>query len=189
MDIKQEFTIDLPVSKVWTALSNVQLVADCLPGAELGEALSDTKFKGSLNTKLGPIATEFLGEVDIERKEDELLGILQAKGHDRRSGTRVKARTTYQLQEFGKGTIVAMESKVALTGSLAQFARQGLIEDVARELTAEFSKVLEAKLSAKTEAEADAIVASELNPVAIVLKGIVNRILAPLKRLFRSELG
>ncbi|WP_170565482.1 SRPBCC family protein [Ruegeria atlantica] len=187
MDIKQEFRIELPAEKVWAALNDVQLVADCLPGAELGEAVSDTQFNGSLNAKLGPVATEFQGEVVIERRDEEWLGILQAKGLDRRSGTRVNASTTYQLQEDGAGTIVAIESKVALSGSLAQFARQGLIEDVARELTAEFSRVLEAKLSAATEEEADAIVATELKPVAIVLKGILSRISGPFKRLFGSK--
>ena len=71
---------------------------------------------------------------------------MDARGVDKRTGTRVRADIAYRLETTNEGTEVSIDCELALMGMLAQFARQGLIEKVSAELIDGFSTNLEHRL-------------------------------------------
>jgi uncharacterized protein len=73
---------------------------------------------------------------------------IEAKGVDRKGGSRASASMTYVLAAAGGGTSVKLDGDIKLTGALAQIGRTGIIQDVAAQLTEEFAKALRAKLAA-----------------------------------------
>ena len=153
MKIEKSFDIACSRDAVWAAFDDVHLVAECLPGAAIGEDLGDGRYKGKFSIKLGPMAAAFAGDVSIERKPEEWTGIVSGKGADARSSSRATGSLTYRL--FGGGgeqpTHVEVMSEVNFAGALAQFGKAGVIHEIAGRLTSEFVRNFEAKLQAARE--------------------------------------
>lgn len=156
MQINKTFELDLPVDIVWSGLSDIRLVAECLPGASIGEELPGGGFKGKLTVKLGPLAAAFNGEMSIERREAERVAVVRGKGADPRTNTRVQATMNYSVKPAADAqrSEVAIDSDIALTGALAQFGKTGVMQEVAGHLTAEFARNFTARMAAAHPAAA-----------------------------------
>jgi carbon monoxide dehydrogenase subunit G len=197
MEIKQRFVVEHPMDAVWRSLSDVPLVASCLPGAEITEQLDEQRYKGRMRIKLGPIAAAFAGEAKVTRDEAAHTGAVEGAGADGKSGSRAKARMSYRLvpEQGGKATAVEMEADIALTGALAQFGRSSIINDIAARLTEEFARTLHGKLNdlAAGERGGAAPVSPPSEPQAVdagrlILSALRRRILSFLRRLLgRTE--
>ena len=59
------FQVKEPIAQVWAFLSDVRKVGSCLPGAQITEAVDDRTYKGAITVKVGPITSQFNGEVRI----------------------------------------------------------------------------------------------------------------------------
>ena len=82
MDLKHEFTVDKPIDEAWKILTNVELIAPCLPGAQLEEVEGDT-YRGMVKVKVGPIAAAFKGQASfIERDDANYRAVLKGEGRD-----------------------------------------------------------------------------------------------------------
>lgn len=154
MRIEQSFDLPYPRALVWDAMSNVTLVAECLPGAKLLEEIGPDRHKGSFAVKVGPLAASFLGEVEIARDPAAFTATVSGKGADARSSSRASGSMTYALAEAPGGTTVNVVCEVNLAGALAQFGKAGIIQEIANRITAEFVKNFRARLEALAPAPA-----------------------------------
>lgn len=205
MNIKQRFVVQHPPEVVWNALADVQLVAQCVPGAELDESSDGRNYKGRMRVKLGPIAAAFAGEAVVERDAASRTGVVEGKGADGRSNSRAKARMTYAVtpEAGGKAAAVAVEAEIILTGALAQFGRSAIVNDIAARLTADFADALQKRLAAAAPAgeaaagevagtasptiEAPPAKPAEIKPLQLLLGILWRRILALFGRGRSSE--
>ena len=146
MQIQQRIRVARSIDEVWAFLGNVPVVVSCIPGAELGEQIGPDRYKGSFRLKVGPLSAKIDGEGDVQRDEVERTGRITGKGIDKRGGSRVSASVVYRVSAEGTGSLVDVSADLDLSGPLAQIGRTGVIEDVARRLTEEFSTAIEAKL-------------------------------------------
>ncbi|TCT01735.1 CoxG family protein [Aquabacter spiritensis] len=155
MQIEQTFELPAPRPAVWAAMSDVRLVADCLPGAALLEELGEDRHKGSFKVKVGPLAATFVGEVEIARNPADWSAVVSGKGADARSASRVTGSMTYKLAQTDGGTRVHVVCTVNLAGALAQFGKAGIVQEIANRITAEFVRNFRDRLaSAAPAAEA-----------------------------------
>lgn len=150
MEIQKSFELSRSPAVVWDALSDVRLVASCLPGASIVEQLGDDRYKGKFSVKVGPLAAAFEGDVAIERRPDERTGTVSGKGADARSSSRASGHMTYRVAPVDDGarTHVDVNCTINLAGALAQFGKAGVIKEIANRITAEFVRNLEAHLAA-----------------------------------------
>jgi carbon monoxide dehydrogenase subunit G len=156
-EVTQSFTIDQPVARVWSFFQDVPQVVTCVPGLELVGQTGAATYQGKVKVKLGPITAAFEGEATIvETDATAHSARIDAKGVDRKGGSRATASLGYALTPAGDGTAVALAGDIKLTGALAQIGRTGIIQDVADQLTEEFAKALRAKLAATAPAETGA---------------------------------
>ena len=70
------------------------------------------------------------------------------RGVDKRGGSRVSVTVEYVVASEGNGSVIEVSADTDLSGPLAQIGRTGIIEDIARRLTGEFSSALEQRLAA-----------------------------------------
>lgn len=157
MQLKQQFLVPYSRGRVWDYFGEVEDVTRCMPGATLTEPPEGNHVRFELKVKLGPIAAAFVGEADLERDDDNFRGILRGSGRDGRSGSRAKGEVIYQLAESedGAATVVDVAVDYSLAGSLAQFSRVGIVNDLAERLTAQFARNLEDRLAEKSAAGKD----------------------------------
>jgi uncharacterized protein len=139
MLIKNEFEVDEPVEKVWRFFDDIPQVASCLPGAELTEDLGDNKYKGRVAVRMGPVRLQFGGTAEItERDEAARRVVVHAAGAEEKGRGQASMVITAALRQAGRGTRVAVEQDLQLSGAAAQYGR-GMISDVTAVLMRDFS--------------------------------------------------
>jgi uncharacterized protein len=144
-----------PVDVVWEFFQDLPSVAACMPGVEVGEPDGDGVYPGTVKTKLGPIAATFQGTARItETDAVQQSGAIAAKGIDKRQGSRVRALISYGVEGGDSGTVVEMTADITLQGSMAQFGRTGILQEVSSQMTSEFARCLEARLAGPSDGAA-----------------------------------
>lgn len=150
MQLEQSFHIAAPTDSVWKAFHDIELLVDCLPGASINKEATATE-EGSIpllfKVKLGPIAASFAGQGRLNLDEASNSGAIIGTAVDARSNSRVKGEASFTVSSAaGGGTDVQVKVDHSITGSLAQFSREGIVRALAEQLTKQFAENLQARL-------------------------------------------
>ena len=158
MELNHQFTVDVPVDDAWKILTNVELIAPCLPGAQLQEVEGDT-YRGIVKVKVGPIQAQFKGQASfLERNDIAHKAVLKGEGRDIGGKGNASALITAQLTSLTPtSTQVEVNTDLAVTGKVAQFGR-GAMADVSDKLLAQFSQNLNTLISTTPDLTAAAAV-------------------------------
>ena len=143
MELSNTFEVKAPIEEAWTKLTDLELIAPAMPGAQLEEVEGD-EYRGTVKVKVGPITAKYKGTAKIVDKDDDArMVIIDAKGRDTRGQGNANAVITAQLTEAGADTTkVELVTDLTLTGKVAQFAR-GVLSDVSAKLIGQFVDNLE----------------------------------------------
>ena len=89
MELTNDFRVALPVERAWAVLTDVELIAPCLPGAQLQEIEGD-EYRGIVKVKVGPITAQYKGKATfLSLDEDDARGRAPRRGpRDPRPGQR-----------------------------------------------------------------------------------------------------
>jgi len=162
MEIKNEFTVNVPIDHAWTVLTDLALVASCLPGAQLTGQEGDT-YLGKVKIKVGPVVSEYAGTAMFTEKDPvNYRAVIEAKGRNATGAGSDSALIKAGLRADGPNTIVSVDTDLSITGKIAQFGKSAILE-VSEILMGQFVVSLEAKLtetSAKTGADDSATATS-----------------------------
>ena len=148
--LHQSFTVDHSRDKVWAFFGRLDEVTACVPGAAVTGTPTADQVDTTLRVKLGPIVADFNGTAAVVRDPSTYSGVIHGSARDARSSSTTRGEIRYALSEEKGGTATRVDVDVdyTLTGSLAQFGRSGLVQDMARRMTAAFAQNLEARLNA-----------------------------------------
>ncbi|WP_028241252.1 SRPBCC family protein [Stutzerimonas azotifigens] len=154
MEIEQSFSVPFPREKVWESFQDVEGIVGCLPGASLTEPPQGDQLAVAMSVKLGPIVAAFKGQGQMQLDHEARSGVVSGQGSDRKSGSRVKGEARFVLVPEGdSATRVDVTVDYAITGSLAQFSRGGIVRELATRLTEAFADNLKARLEAQHAVE------------------------------------
>jgi len=150
--LAQSFVLEHTRDVVWQLMSDPQAVARCMPGAHLDGPPRDGTLSGHIAVKLGPIAANFAGEGSVKQFPGEYRQVIEGRGGDRKSGSRVTGSVDYRLSAISgeagnEATRVDVVISYALTGLLAQLGRSGIVRDLARRIGETFAQNIDAQLS------------------------------------------
>ncbi len=150
MEFTNSFTVQAPLTEVWTFMLDAHEVAPCVPGAQITETIDERHYKGTVKVKLGAVQMNYRGEMELDPDEAARRIILRAKGSELRgSGGASGTVTTFLVEGPDGGTEVNIHSQIDVTGRVAQFGR-GIMQDVANRLIREFAQCLEQKIIAQS---------------------------------------
>lgn len=153
MELEQFFDLPFPRHAVWAAFQDVPMLVSCFPGASLLSPPGVQPLEFAFMVKLGPINANFSGKGTIAYGSN-FAGTLGGEGTDRGSGSRVKGKTCFELQDTETGTRVQLLIDYALTGALAQFGRPGIVKEIASGITRQFAANLRAALQSRVAPQA-----------------------------------
>src|SRR4051794_7250089 len=148
MKLEQSFSVAAPADAVWSALTDIERVAPCLPGAEATASDEEGVYQGTFSVKLGPTTASYQGSLRMEEMDEAgKVATMRAEGRDRRGQGGAKATIVSRLTEEGEGTRVDVDTDFQITGRLARFGRGGMIEDVSEKLLGRFAECLQERLA------------------------------------------
>lgn len=160
MEIKNEFTVDVPIDEAWAVLTDLAIVASCLPGAQLTGQEGDT-YTGKVKIKVGPVVAEYAGTAAFIEKDDaNYHAVIEASGRNATGAGSASAHIVAGLRPNGNQTIVSVDTDLSISGKIAQFGKSAFLE-VSEKLMAQFVASLETKL---TESQNAPLASAETPP-------------------------
>jgi carbon monoxide dehydrogenase subunit G len=146
MKLDSVFTVGVPVSQAWGVLTNLELIAPCMPGAVL-TGVNDGVYTGKVKIKVGPVTAEYSGTAQFTEKDPaSYRAVINARGRDSRGNGNANAVISAQLVADGDSTTVTVTTDLTIAGRIAQFG-SGMIKEVSAKLLEQFVTCLERKLA------------------------------------------
>jgi uncharacterized protein len=145
MKLDNEFTVAVPIGQAWGVLTDLELIAPCMPGAQL-TGVTDGVYTGKVKIKVGPVTAEYAGTAQFaEKDEGTHRAVIEARGRDSRGNGNASAVISAQLRPNGTSTLVNVSTDLTIAGRIAQFG-SGMIKEVSAKLLGQFVECLEGRL-------------------------------------------
>ena len=124
MKLEQQISIPASIEEVWSFLTDIPQVGQCVPGVE-GLELQGDSYAGRMKVKVGPISLTFEGLLKVQEMESESKkSSFTVEAMDRRVGGGLRATVVVKLESQGeKLTNMSVETDAALIDKLAQFGQ------------------------------------------------------------------
>ena len=166
------------IDDVWSVMNDIDLLAQCLPGAELTEHLGEDRYRARARVGLGAVRLSFAGLAQVtERDPERHVLAVRAQGADAGAGqTQAEILLTASPAGDGEGgagvgggtggrggaagagaaggTQVRADARVWLTGRIAQFGR-ALAGDVSNRMFEQFAASLDEAATTGTVSDAN----------------------------------
>lgn len=151
MNIEHAVTVDAPLDRAWPLITDVFVVAACLPGASL-EAGEDDVYRGTLAVAFGPTTATFSGRAGFTVDEPAKQVVIDARGSDQGGRTRAAARVTVlATAPEAAHTRLELRGNIDVIGPLAAFAQTGGAH-LAGELMQAFAGCLASRIGGESPA-------------------------------------
>jgi carbon monoxide dehydrogenase subunit G len=165
VEIVNSFHVAVPPDHAFDIFSDGELLAPCMPGAQLQEIEGDA-YRGTVKVKLGPVSMQYQGTaVYMERDRGQRRLVLRATGRETRGQGNASADITVRLLPEHNGTRVEVNTDLSITGKAAQFGR-GMIVEVSEKLLGQFVDRLEQLLADQPATRTSEAVGAERRSVA-----------------------
>lgn len=136
--ITKQFSLEEPIDKVWSVMSNPVEISECVPGATITEEIDANNYKGEVTLKFGPVKSKYDGQITIlENDAENYKLILNGKGLDSKGKGSAEMTMHGVAVATDTGTDVDFDMTVNIQGTLAQFGSR-LINDVSAQLMNQF---------------------------------------------------
>ena len=177
MEIATTFTILLPADEAYRCLLDLEQVAPCVPGAELGPAAADGAYPANVTVRLGPMRLGYSGSLWISEQDDSARrAVLRAKANETGAQGSLEASMTMNVTPGGEGSRVDVLTELALAGRAARLGR-GIVDDVARRLVAEMAACLEQRLGDEGRGQqAQAANTAQISGIKLLLRVVAERL-------------
>lgn len=188
MRLSDEFTISTPPDVAFSSLLDMELVAPCVPGAELGAVLEDGSYPGSVSVKLGPMKFVYRGQLRIAEQDPVArTAVIEGEGRATTGADTAKVRALMEVLPEGAGSRVRMTTDLDIKGRAAQMGA-GIIGDVSGKLVRQAAACIEARLSAPAGADPSTLpTAAEVGGVGLMASVVTARLGDSLRRFGRRS--
>lgn len=164
MKLTNEFTVAVPLDRVWETLLDIERVAGFLPGATIEPSAEDGVYHGTMKVKVGPMSVNYKGTARLAHTdESEHVADIAVQATDTKGQGTASATIRNRLVAQDGGTRVIAETDLSITGRQAQFGR-GIMQDVAGRMLSDFAKRFEAYLLEEADAGDQAADGSAAGP-------------------------
>lgn len=136
MDMTGEYRIAAPREKVWEALNDPEILAQCIPGCEEIVKLSDTDFTARVMAEVGPVKARFTGKLTLSDLDPPTSYKISGEGQGGAAGF-AKGAAQVRLEDDGGATVLRYTIHATVGGKLAQIGAR-LIDGTARKMADEF---------------------------------------------------
>jgi carbon monoxide dehydrogenase subunit G len=146
MDMTGERRIPAPRQTVWNALNDPAVLKAAIPGCKSLEKVSDTDLRATAAIKIGPIAAQFTGKVQLLDLDPPTSYRIAGEGQGGVAGF-ANGGAKVHLADDGEFTLLTYEVKAQVGGKIAQLGAR-LIDATAKQMADQFFDRFSAEVSA-----------------------------------------
>ena len=136
MDMTGERRIPAPRQTVWDALNDPAVLKAAIPGCKSLEKVSDTDLRATAAIKIGPIAAQFTGKVQLLDLDPPNSYRIAGEGQGGVAGF-ANGGAKVHLADDGLFTLLTYEVKAQVGGKIAQLGAR-LIDATAKQMADQF---------------------------------------------------
>jgi carbon monoxide dehydrogenase subunit G len=136
MNLSGETIIAASPADVWLALNDPDVLRQCIPGCETLDKVSNTEFKATVATRIGPMSTRFNGAVTLSDLDPPRGYTISGSGNGGVAGN-AKGSAKVRLEPHEQGTRLTYDVDAQVSGKLAQLGSR-LIDGVAKMMAGQF---------------------------------------------------
>lgn len=147
MEFENGFEVAAPIEQVWQTMLDLERVAPCMPGAEVLEQPAHDVYKVGIRVKVGPVSMQYRGNIEIVARDDAAhRATMRATAKETRGQGTANADVEMRLSGDGATTSATIVTQLQIRGKAAAMG-QGVMQDVAAKLVADFAGNLSAMLA------------------------------------------
>jgi carbon monoxide dehydrogenase subunit G len=136
MELTGQERIAAPRTRVWQALNDPEILKACIPGCESIEMVSPTEMKARVALKLGPIKTNFSGQVTLSDIDPPNGYTISGEGNGGSAGG-ARGSAQVRLADDGDHSLLSYRVTSQVTGKVAQLGAR-LVDSAAQKLAGDF---------------------------------------------------
>lgn len=188
MELVERFSFPVPAEKLWSHLHDVELIAECMPGAELLRAVGENVYEGRIRFRFGPKVVTFDGTAAFETDEANHVGVLKARGGEANSRSRANAVVNFYVVHGQTPDVSTMELATTMTfqGPIASFAESGGVH-VGRQIFSEFAAAFGDRISGSTDAAQGSASAREIGFARVLARSLLHWLRSRMRRSANAE--
>lgn len=137
MQMTGEQRIAAPRQKVWEALNDPAVLAQCIPGCQSLERDGDSRFVAVAEVKIGPIGARFKGNVQLSDIDAPNGYTITGSGNGGIAGSAKGGAKVRLADAPGGGTLVSYQVEAEVGGRMAQLGGP-IIDATAKNLAGKF---------------------------------------------------
>ncbi len=145
MDIQGEYRIGVPRQQVWDALTDAEVLKQCIPGCEEMQKVSDTEYKAVVTAAIGPVKAVFRTKMELTKLNPPLSYTLVGESKGGAAGFG-RGSADISLEEMDGATLLHYEADFKVGGKLAQVGSRlvvGVTRKIADDFFGKFSSILD----------------------------------------------
>lgn len=131
-----EYIINAAPEVVWKALNDPDVLRQAIPGCQSLEKISDTELKATVGTRIGPMQTNFSGNVTLSDFDPPHGYTISGTGNGGVAGN-AKGEAKVRLEPDPAGTKLTYEAEAVVTGKLAALGSR-LIDATSKMMAGQF---------------------------------------------------
>ncbi len=136
MEMTGERRLPARRARVWAALNDPEILQASIPGCRSLEAVDDGGFRAVAAVRIGPIATNFSGEVRLLDLVPPASYRIEGSGQGGAAGF-ARGGAAVSLEEDGAETVLTYRVKAEVGGKIAQLGAR-LIDATAKQMADQF---------------------------------------------------
>jgi carbon monoxide dehydrogenase subunit G len=146
MQFDNSFSVQAPIADVFAAVSDVERVVPCVPGARVLQRPGDDVYEVALKAQLGVVWRNYFGTLTVlERDAEAGRVVMRNRARDAKGKPVGEARIEIGLAELGSHTNVSIYSRVTIVDGV--LAEKTIVQASAKQMT-EFTESLRTMVAA-----------------------------------------
>jgi|SRR6266498_3040900 len=148
MKIESTQELHAPRDRVYSALTDPEILRRCIPGCESLEKTAEDHYSATLKAGVGSIKGTFKGEVRLEdmRRPEHYRIVVEGKG----AIGFAKGSADFDLEEKDGATMIKYSGELQIGGSIAGVG-QRMIQGAAKMMASRFFSSLEAEVKGSAD--------------------------------------
>lgn len=148
MRLRHTTRVAAPADRLWAAVMDLPVAAQCLPGVAAVTPIGPNEYKSSLLVQIGPVRLVLDGVIKVTARDDAArTGSLRGDAKDTRLGGSVSATLDVSVRAADEGSELAIDGDLDIAGRIGDFARP-VIERKMGQLLGQFGSCLGRRASA-----------------------------------------